>query len=241
MAARFDTAATIINDTAVAVGLAVVTDPFGSSDPNFIRLCRLLKTVGRRLALARDWTSMVKQHGFVTVAGTNVYDLPADFAKMIDQTGWDRTGVLPLGGPLDPASWQYLAANDLGTTLQVHVRFWGDKIHLWPQPTAGSLTIAFEYLSRLWVMPTGQTTATADYPSASTDTILFDPYLVTAALALAWHKAKGSDTSAALADFNQAWASVSGNDMASPVLSLVGPALGPHFLDVSNIPDTFGT
>lgn len=241
MAARFDTAATIINDVAVAVGLAVVTDPFGSSDPNFIRLCRLLKRVGRRLALARDWTSMVKQHTFVTVAATNSYDLPADFAKMIDQTGWDRTGDLPLGGPLDPSEWQYLAANDLGTTLQVHVRFWGDKIHLWPQPVAGSLTIAFEYLSRLWVMPSGQTTATQDIPSAATDTILFDPELVCAALELVWHKSKGSDTSAALEDFKQAWSSVAGNDVAAPVLSLVGPAIGPRFLDVSNIPDTFGT
>jgi len=241
MAARFDTAGTIINDVAVAVGLSAVTDPFASTDPIFVQLCRLLKVVGRRLALARDWTSMVKEHSFVTVAATNSYDLPADFAKMIDQTGWDRTGELPLGGPLDAAQWQYLAASDLGVTLQVHVRFWQDNIHLWPQPVAGGLTIAFEYLSRLWVMPSGETVATNDIPTAATDTILFDPALVCAALELAWAKAKGFDTSAALADFNQAWSSAAGNDTASPVLSLTGPALGPHFLDVNNIPDIFGT
>jgi hypothetical protein len=242
MAARFDTAGTIINDVAVEVGLSAVTDPFASSDPNFILLCKLLKNVGRKLALARDWTSMVKEHTFTTVNGTVSYDLPASFAKMIDQTGWDRTGEMPLGGPLSSEQWQYLAATDFGTTIQVFVRFWGDKIHLYPTPGATVLTIAFEYLSRLWVMPSGETSATEDIPDASTDTILFDPILMVSALELAWAKAKGFDTTAALEDFQQAWSSVAGNDSPAPVLSLTRGPMGPRFLDMSNVPDTgYGT
>jgi len=104
----FDTAGSIINDALVEVGLAAVADPFADSDSNVIQMCTLLKSKGREILRQRFWTQMRGEHTFTTVAGTPTYALPSDFHSMVDQSGWNRTNRLPLGGPLSPQEWQYL-------------------------------------------------------------------------------------------------------------------------------------
>lgn len=242
MAARYDTAGSIINDAAVEIGLAAVTDPFASSDPNFITLCRLLKSVGRKIALARDWSNLEKEHTITCDGITNKYDLPADFVRMVPQSGWDRTSDEPLGGPLSADQWECLASTSLSGAVRIYARFTADQVWFWgptgANPIAAGTVIVFQYQSRLWVKPTGETSATQDAPSASTDTIMFDPILMVAALELAWAKAKGFDTTEAKTEFVQVWSSVAGNDSPGAVLHLTGPAIGVHFLDQSNVPDT---
>jgi len=44
----------------------------------------------------------------ISTGGT--YDLPADFNYMIDQTGWDRTNRVSIGGPLSPKTGLTLLA-----------------------------------------------------------------------------------------------------------------------------------
>ena len=102
----WDTAGNIINDAATELGLqafqAKAADPFASTDPNMGQLCQLLKSVGRDLAKRREWTHLRAIHTLTTVEGVGWYALPADFGRMINQTGWNRTNRLPLGGPLSP-------------------------------------------------------------------------------------------------------------------------------------------
>jgi hypothetical protein len=237
MVARFDTAGTIINDVAVESNLSSVSDPYTSTEDNFVLLRTLLKNLGRKLINAWAWTQFQKEHTFDTVVATDEYDLPTDFGRMIDQTAWDRTEDRAIG-ILSPEQWQYLASNAVGGVTDVFIRFKGDKIAIWPAPVASIFTVAFEYQSRLWVMPSGETTATLDAPTASTDTILFPPILMIAAMKLEWAKTKGFDTAAAMADFRQVWGSVIGQDHPAPVLSLNGGGVGPRFLDYQNIPET---
>jgi hypothetical protein len=110
----FDTAGQIINDALVEVGLSSVTDPFSDLDPNVVQMQTLLKTVGRETLREHSWTILRKQATFTTVQGTPSYAIPSDFYVMEDQSGWNRTNRLPLGGPLSPQEWQYLKSRLVG-------------------------------------------------------------------------------------------------------------------------------
>jgi len=238
--ARYETALTIINDAAVELGFAAVTDPFSSTDPVFIQLVRLLKNAGRELVREHRWSHLQKEESFTTAApDTGIYDLPSDFVAMVAQTGWDRTDDEPWGGPLSGETWQYVQATDMASVVGVYARFWQDKLYLYPTPAPVGLVIAYEYRSRSWVMPTGETTPTLDAPTAGTDTLWFDPTLLVAALKLKWKEANGFDTQSALAERIRIMASCKADMSPAPVLYLDGRgAPGNRFLDESNIPDT---
>lgn len=165
----FDTAANIINDAAVEIGLGSVTDPFTSQDANFAQLCRLLKSCGRELVMARNWTYLRKEFTFTTVANKSVYSMPTDFLRMYDQTGWNRTNRLPLGGPLSPQEWQYLKARLVGVVFTVLFRPMNRTIAVYPDTnTPAGYQIAFEYGSNYWVQ---STTASNPYTAWSGVTV----------------------------------------------------------------------
>ena len=151
----FGTAGEVIADAANEVGLGSFDpasfDPWGSSDPNILQMIALLKSAGRALVRERNWTYLVREHTFTTVAGQAAYDYPAGFLNMIDQTGWVRSTRLPLGGPLSPQEWQYLKARLVGVTLTLLFRPMQQKMWIFPDTnTPGDLTVAFEYQSGLW-------------------------------------------------------------------------------------------
>ena len=97
--ARQDTANTIINRVAVEVGLTAVTDPVADADPAFKQLTGLLTAAGQELVELHQWQVLRQEYEFTTVAATDtgIYDLPADFSYMIDQSGWDQTNNVPIG------------------------------------------------------------------------------------------------------------------------------------------------
>src|SRR5688500_4117237 len=108
--AHFDTADNIINSAALELGLlpSAVSNPFASTDPAILQLCALLNRVGRMLVRARPWSWLTKEYTFNTAGGTASYALPSGFDRMKDQTHWNRTTALPLGGPASPWSWQMM-------------------------------------------------------------------------------------------------------------------------------------
>jgi hypothetical protein len=240
-ATRFDTAGTIINDVAVEVGLAAVSDPFASTDPLFVMLVRLLKVAGRDLALERHWQQLVREATIATTgADSGVYDLPSDFVSMVDQSGWDRTNDRELSGPVSPQVWQYRQAVAVDP-VRVEFRVAQNQIQLWPQPPAEGLTIAFEYRTRMWVQASGSSEPDKDAPTATADTVLFDPHLITRALKVRFLEAKGMDTAAALADYQRTLRVVAGTEPA-PVLDLNGARYGERLVSTANYPATgFGS
>jgi hypothetical protein len=149
---KYDTAGNIINDVAAEVGLGLVADPFSSTDANFVQLCRLLKSTGRMLTFRNDWTQLRGEFVFTTVANQSQYTLPPDFNNMIDQTGWNRTNRLPIGGPVDPQMWQYLKARLSQVVFNVLFRQMQGRWNLFPDTnTPSGYQIAFEYNSKWWV------------------------------------------------------------------------------------------
>lgn len=235
--ALYDTAANIISDVAVEVGLGAVSDAFASTDANVAQLRSLLKSTGRAMVLRHAWLQQRKEYSFTT-SGSGTYSLPADFQRMVDQSGWNRTNRRPLQ-PASPQEWQYLKAALGGTVYSVLFRPHDSTLELWPQPDPSGETVAFEYMSRYWVQSSGATSPDKDAPTANGDTVKLDVQLATRALKLAFLRAKGFDTTAAQQEFEEAFDSVaSANAGAAPVLSLAGPPLAEKLLDMTNAPAT---
>jgi hypothetical protein len=240
----WDDAGGVVNSAAVEVGLDEVTDPFTSTDPNIKQLCWLLKSLGRDLVHMRSWNHLRKEHSFTTVAGQSTYSLPNDYHNMIDQTWWNRTNRLPVGGPLSAQEWQYLKGRLTGVVFNVLFRPMNRAVTLYPDTnTPGGFDIAFEYNSSYWVSRVGAPdTTVTDVPSNSSDLVWFDPLLLTRGLKLAFLKAKGFDTTAAQQDWNMSLEYVKGNDASSPILSatrrgargMFDPLLGDQSIPITN-------
>lgn len=227
MAVTYDTASQVVSDAAVELGLvtADIANPWASTDQNILQLGRLLKRVGRKLVRAHPWTHLQKEHTFTTVDGTANYAPPDDFARFIEDTHFDRSNQLPLGGGLIPQDWQWLKSVSATGTVYNLFRTKLDAVYI--HPTPGTFDAAYEYISRYWVRPTGQTAPTSDTPSAGTDTLHFDPHLLVCALKLAFKEAKGFDASAAQKDYDEAFAMATGGDGSAPTINISPSTLDP--------------
>lgn len=160
--ARYATAGEIINRAAREVGLQPVADPFASSDPNFLQFIGLLTSIGQELAMQHEWPQLIAEKVITTISGKSDYELPPDFLEIINQTGWNRSTRLPVGGPLSPSEWQYLKAALTGVVFNVLFRtsavnssgkIFAEAMRLFPTPGSSGISIAFEYRSRNWVSP----------------------------------------------------------------------------------------
>lgn len=218
---RLDTALNVINDALLEAGVvgATIANPYTSTQANVVSMRYLLKALGEELVRLRPWSHLEKTYTFSTVNGTGDYALPTDFMSMSASTHWNRSTTVPLAGPLGGPGWQVLKSASVINPTSYYFRVYGNRLYLHPVPTAAE-TIAYEYSSAYWVQPTGQTTPTAEAPSASTDTLWFDRHLLVRGLKLKWHELKGMSTEASRADYEQSLATAMGNDGARPELQL---------------------
>lgn len=242
--ARFETAGTIINRTAAELGLTPVADPFTSTDSAFLQLCSLLTSAGQEMLVLHEWQKFNKTHSLTT--GTppdddadGHYDLPDDFGYMIDQTGWEPTNRLPLGGPLTPQDWTYLVNTNLGSTT-IYVSFRQNAGQFWilpndPPPTG--IEITFEYVSRNWVEDGAVPGTFKDSVESSADIVMYEPILIIKFLKLRQKEAKGFDTTAAVGQFITMFNSWTGKDASAPILNAARSRYFPY-LGWRNVPDT---
>lgn len=239
----WETVQQIVTSTAYEVGLGSAgSDVMNSTDANIQQICYLLRSAGRELVHLRDWNHLRKEYLFTTVANQSTYPLPADYHNMIDQTWWNRTNRLPVGGPLSGQEWQYLRARLVNVVFNVLFRPLQRQIELYP-PNAvpAGFQIAYEYNSSYWISTAGTPdVSSADYPSLSTDYVWFDPLLMVRKLKLDFLKAKGFDTTSAQQDFNTTLEYVKGNDAPSPILNatrrwnpIVDPLIGGQSVPVT--------
>lgn len=241
--ARYDTATEIVNAVAAEVGLTPVADPYTSTDRAFIQLRNILSTAGKELLTLHQWNKFVKEHSITTNVppDTGNYDLPSDFAWMIDQTGWTPTNAgagLPLGGPLSEQDWTYLVNTNLASsTIYVSFKISQGQFQVLPQPPTDNIEINFEYISRWWVAVTGSTTGTKEAPTLGTDVVLYESILIIKFLKLRYLESKGFDTTAATAQFLTMFQAWTGKDVSAPILNTARMRFFPY-LGYRNIPET---
>lgn len=243
--APFDTALNIINDAAVELGLyaADLADPFVSTEPNVVLLRRLLKGLGQDLVRDYPWTQLQKEGSLQMASGQPSIFLPADFSRVIDQSHWSRDSRLPLGGPANAQEWQFLKGVSAAGVVYKIFRTKGNKVHIHPTPAAADhgKSFFFEYITRNWVALDNGISDPLDpskeAPTLSNDVLWFDRRLLVAGLKLYFRRARGFDTTAEQAAFNEAASAAKGGDGSAPVLSLSGRG-GARRLDAGNAPDT---
>lgn len=238
--ARYETAQQCLVQAGIEVGLNITGDPYASTDPAVIQMRGILNSAGRELTKMREWQRMVVTYSFTTVFGdTGFYTLPADYDRHIDQTDWNPTNRLPLGGPLSAQDYTYLLNTNLASsTIYISFREKDGQFVVLPQPPPPGQVINFEYISRYWVCVAAAPTILAkDAPTQSDDVLMYDPIIIQKLVKLRWLEAKRFDTSAASEQFNNALGAQSGQDKSAPVLYASRSRSFPY-LDDRNVPET---
>jgi hypothetical protein len=248
---HFDSAANIINDAAVELGLrsSDLADPFDSTDPNVVLLCRLLNRLGEELIRDYVWNAFLFTNTFVTVPGQADYNTRGESVRIIDGTFWNRTQQRPMVGPLTPQQWAQLNATLVSSTYAQFYRLadrtgtdGGPFIVLYPTPTAAE-TLAYEYTDNNWVDTSGGGQDTfGSRATDGTDSPLFDRRMLVAGVKLYFKQAKGFDSSAEQRAFEDSLARARTNERPAQTLSLNGAPGIFRMLNSLNVPDTgYGT
>ena len=234
--ARFATANDIINRAALETGLLPADNPVGSSDESYVQLTGLLNSAGQELIELHAWQGFRKKYEITTAAGdTGIYDLPDDFSYMVDQTGWNKTSLLPVGGPISAQAWSYLdGLNYLDQPLYAVFQLLDNKFHIYPQPPPPDITVAFQYQSRNWT-EAQNTGVTNDIVVNGSDLVMYEPILITKLLQVKFLTAKGFDSSGARQEFTLMMDSRKGKDEGAQILN-AGPTNGSYLLGPKNTP-----
>tara|TARA_R110000787_G_scaffold164180_1_gene277284 strand:- start:27 stop:761 length:735 start_codon:yes stop_codon:yes gene_type:complete len=230
--ARYLNVNTIINRAAVEIGLLPSADAVADLGDTFVQLEGLLNSSGQELCELNDWPVLTKTHSIVTTpTDTGSYDLPDDFNYMIDQTGWDKSRRLPLGGPLSAQEWTYLKGRNLTNQLiYASFRQLDGKLDLFPNPPPDGMEISFEYVSRSWLAEEGQTKATLDTITAGTNVCVLNPLLSIKFLKLKFLQAKGFDYAAAAMEFDTLFSASIGKATGAQVLSASRSRSGMRYI-----------
>jgi len=235
------TANEIVNQAAVECGLTPVTNPLASTDQSFIKFKYLLNTAGRELAMAYNWEFLRKGFNVVTQEGdTGNYQLPEDFLKFIEDTGWDRSSRIPMRGALSPQQWSFLEGWGMANnTLYPYYRVSDGQFQLYPQPPQQGMDINLEYISSAWVVDSSNTANRLKEVQTGADKPLFDGTLLSRYLKLKYLEAGGFDTAKAQGDFNQIFAFVTGTDGGGgQIIDAGGVNSATPLLGYNNIPET---
>lgn len=197
----------------------------------------LLTEAGRMISADPfDW-QMHQKEWLLTTTGATKYALPDDFEYFINSTGWNRTGRLPLIGPLANQEWQLLQARQLGgTTIRLQYQIVGDQLELYAAPSTAQ-QLAFSYHGRGWVRDATAPTTFRDNVVNDGDTVLFPPTLMVAALKLKWREAKRFDTGTEQKDYDMALEYAKSNDTPSQDVYLGARPSFPY-LGYMNMTDT---
>jgi hypothetical protein len=192
------TALSVLQSVALEINLpkpASVTD--GGQDLAG-RGFQLLKTAGRRLA-KKDWPELVYEYEFTLIKDQPYYDMPDDYGRLVQGTGWDRVESRPLT-TLNAQQWQEWKSGLVQAEVWKQYRVKGvegaRKIFINPTPSTTGNTfelvdgvevpvgMVVEYYSTHWCeSSTGVGKAT---PTAGTDVIRIPSEQLEAELKWRW-------------------------------------------------------
>lgn len=230
----------ILIDACAEIGLVQPTVVASSTDTNIIRLLAMLNREGRDLARARDWTVLTRTHSFTTVTDQDEYDLPSDYDHLINDTEWDREGLMPLQGPLNPRDWETIqSGGPAGTGTGRRYRLVRSassttrKIVISPTPDVDDDELAFEYVSNGWCTASNGTTLKTAF-TVDTDLALLNQDLLTLGTIVRFKRSVGLDYSSEADEYNQALNREKSRDRPSRTLSMAGGGFGIRLLDESN-------
>jgi hypothetical protein len=171
--------------------------------------------------------------GSVTFSKT-IYDLPADYETITDNTHWDKTKHWQMLGPVDAQQWQWLKSGYISTGPRVRWRILGGQFQIWP-PYNTQEYLGFEYRSRGFVRDAAN--AVKNSFTTDTDTTVLDDTVIVLATKLKYFQIKSFDTTALQQDYQRYLSIAKANDKGSANLSFA-PQPSAVLIGYANIPDT---
>ncbi len=226
----------VATQAAMELGLPAPSALIGSQEQTAVQLLALLQSSGNELIMYFDWEFLTKTHSITSVANVGAYPAPSDYARMLNQTLWDRGNRRPAYGPVSPQGWQVLTNALISVGPFVRYRIARGKVEFLPVPQDAGHEFNYQYISNAWV---NSFTSPADYGSMVTndqDIITFDFWMMVKFLKLKMWQAKGLDVTALSADFVRVFDAVTGQDHGAPVLGLSNTYKTP-WLTMYNVPD----
>lgn len=172
--------------------------------------------------------------GIEITFGQVMYDMPSDYARMVDKTQYNKSNRWSIIGPKDAQEWQWLKASYVTTGPRMRFRMVGNKFTLWPMPTA-VLVLGFEYVSNSWVKAADGTLKSK--MTADSDTSRFPDRLIILGTKLKLFEIKGFDTTAVLQDYTRELDKWKASESGADTLSLA-PKYPNLLLTQNNLPDT---
>lgn len=208
---------------------------FDSRDENALLMASVANLAGIMVNDAHEWQSQRKQWTLTGDGAVAAFDLPDDFDRFVDDTGWSRVTNQPVYA-LSPQRWARIKASP-SLTVSPFCRIMGNQLVFSSPPAVGD--IVFEYVDANWVNDGQALGATKSKATHASDVPRFDWLLMTLAIKLKWLEQKGMSTIAAQSDFNDRLAQLMQRDVMGQVLTLSGPAPGSfRYVDGMNAPDT---
>lgn len=172
--------------------------------------------------------------GIEITFGQVMYDMPSDYARMVDKTQYNKSNRWSIIGPKDAQEWQWLKASYVTTGPRMRFRMVGNKFTLWPMPTA-VLVLGFEYVSNSWVKAADGTLKSK--MTADSDISRFPDRLIILGTKLKLFEIKGFDTTAVLQDYTRELDKWKASESGADTLSLA-PKYPNLLLTQNNLPDT---
>lgn len=244
----FPTVLQIVQECAYELIRDPLTTLVGNPTSDARLLLQCLNRQGRDLAGKGEygWTILQRLHSFNTVASTEEYDLPSDYARHIMSTAWDRTQLTQMYGPVNPATWQTIKSGLLGLgTISSRWRIQrgsstlARKFYVDPIPSS-VVNLVYEYISNGWCAASDLSSVKEDV-TADNDVVILDRDLMLMGIKWRWRQAHGHNIIADLAEYNERLDEAIAKDKNSPTISLVGPTYSsegsPPMLGWNNIPD----
>ncbi len=190
---------------------------FGADDTFELEMTDMVNTVADEVAEANDWQALVK---IATLTGTGTqeeFDLPADYARQmltttirdVDNWAWGY------GRCATVDDFMRFKESNLNTLPGVWVIF-GNKLHVFPAPAAGS-TARFVYISKNWAIPISGG-ATRSQFTADTDTFALSEDLLMKGLVWKYRDNKGLASDGDQEDFESALSYHAGKDSGAFVI-----------------------
>ena len=172
--------------------------------------------------------------GVTLTFGQISYAMPADFARMVNKTQYNKSNRWSIIGPKDAQEWQWLKASYVTTGPRMRFRMLGNKFTVWPVPTA-TVVLGFEYVSNAWV--TGYNGTLTNKLTNDGDVTRFPDRLMILGTKLKLFEIKGFDTTAVIQDYVRELDKWKASESGADTLSLA-PKYPNLLLTQNNLPDT---
>ncbi len=183
-----------------------------ANDTAVIAMKALATQSGRDLVRRHEWTFLIKEQTFTALAQeVQTSMLPSDYDRFVDETWFNRSKTRRILGPLSPQEWQRRKTLQTSPVFE-SFRLRGSDILMIPTPEAGD-TIAFEYISNLWV-DSNPTDGTGDATRFGNDgdAPLFSEELMSLDITWRYLAAQGFDYSEPFRSFEMALADAIARD-----------------------------